>query len=339
MIPSFGRQWSGFILTGYVLIALMAVAPGPVADLIAQNAPLHVDVKLVNVFVSVTDQKGAPVGGLTRDDFSIAEDDRAQRIAIFERESDMPLNVTLAIDTSSSVAKDLPDEQRAARGFVQAVLRPQDQISLMGFATTVEELTRFTKRPDEIARGIARLQGGGGTAFYDAIVLGSERLGRQKGRKVLVVVSDGDDTVKGSNYDQALEAALRNEIMIYSLIDVPIEASAGRDLRGEHALITLAEETGGKSFYLDAEGLKNSLMKVSEDLRTQYFLAYYPHNQKAGTNFHHIQVTVPKAPSYNIRYRTGYYTDSLDSPQPGAEWDPNVFPAQRPSAPTTGSPR
>jgi Ca-activated chloride channel family protein len=128
--------------------------------------------------------------------------------------------------------------------------------------------------------------------------------------------------------------------MIYSLIDVPIEESAGRDLRGEHALITLAEDTGGKSFYLNAGGLKNSLMKVSEDLRTQYFIAYYPHNQKPGTNFHRIQVTVPKAAgSYNVRYRTGYYTGALDSPESGEGWDPSFFPAQRPSAPSSGSPR
>jgi len=320
------------------LIVMVSLAANPAVRLGAQNAPLHVDVKLVNVFVSVTDQKGAPVGGLTRDDFAIAEDDRPQKIAIFERESDMPLNLTLAVDTSSSVFKDLADEQRAARGFVKAVLRPQDQISLLGFATVVEELTKFTKKPDEIAHGIARLQGGGGTAFYDAIVLGSERLGRQKGRKVLVVVSDGDDTAKGSNYEQALEAALRNEVMIYSLIDVPIEQSAGRDLRGEHALITLAEDTGGKSFYLDTEGLKNSLMKVSEDLRTQYFIAYYPHNQKPGIDFHRIQITVPGAASdYNVGYRTGYYADGVDAPDGSFGWDLNVFPAIRPPAPSSTS--
>jgi len=329
------RRWAGF-----TLIALVVLAANPAADLGAQDAPLHVDVKLVNVFVSVTDRNGSPVGGLTREDFSVAEDDRVQQIAIFERQSDMPLNLTLAIDTSESVAKDLADEQRAARGFVQAVLRPQDQISLLEFATSAEEVTPFTRKASDIERGIARLRGGGGTAFYDAIVLGSQRLGRQKGRKVLVVVSDGDDTAKGADYAQALEAALRDEVMIYSLIDVPIEASAGRDLRGEHALITLAEETGGKSFYLNAAGLKKSLAKVSEDLRTQYFLAYYPHHQESGTNFHRIQITVPKAGSgYNVRHRAGYYTGPPASPDPDDLWSPNVFPAQQPTAPSAGPSR
>jgi Ca-activated chloride channel homolog len=307
MTRSLVQRWAGFIF-----IALMTLTARPIAHLGAQNPPLRVDVKLVNVFVSVTDRNGAPVGGLTRDDFSITEDSRAQQIAVFERQSGMPLNLSLAIDTSASVAKDLALEQHAARRFVQATLRPQDKISLLEFSSAVRELTPFTNKVSNIERGIAQLRGGGGTAFYDAILLGSKQLGEQHGRKVLIVVSDGDDTVKGANYAQALEQALRNEVMIYSLIDVPIEASAGRDLRGEHALITLAEQTGGKSFYVSARGLDKTFAQVSEDLRTQYFLAYYPHNQEPGTNFHRIQVTVPKAAadSYNVRHRTGYYTDS-----------------------------
>ena len=93
---------------------------------------------------------------------------------------------------------------------------------------------------------------------------------------MLVIVSDGDDTAKSSTYAQAVEQALRNEVMIYTIIDVPIEASAGRDLGGEHALISLAEETGGKSFYVSDGGLDKAFAHVSDDLRTQYLLGYYP---------------------------------------------------------------
>jgi Ca-activated chloride channel family protein len=133
---------------------------------------------------------------------------------------------------------------------------------------------------------------------------------------VLVVVSDGDDTAKTTTYAQALEAALRNEVMIYSIIDVPIEASAGRDLGGEHALITLAEQTGGKSFYENDGGLDKAFARVSDDLRTQYLLGYYPKNQEPGRAFHRVQVTVPRAAAneFNIRHKTGYY---LDSPAKG----------------------
>jgi Ca-activated chloride channel family protein len=186
---------------------------------------------------------------------------------------------------------------------------------LLEFATFVSPLARFTNNVSQIDRGIERMRGEGGTALYDAIYLGAEGLGGKDGRKVLVVVSDGGDTASNATYAQALEQALRNEVMIYSIIDVPIEASAGRDLGGEHALITLAEQTGGKSFYAEAGGLDKAFRQVSEDLRTQYLLAYYPQNQEPGRAFHRLSVTIPRASAdaFNIRYRTGYYADTPSS--------------------------
>jgi Ca-activated chloride channel family protein len=288
---------------------LLALAPNALA---AQDVTLRVDVKLVNVFVNVTDQNGAIVGGLTRDDFAVAEDGRPQQIAVFERQSELPLNLTLAIDTSGSVQKDLAVESDAAKRFAQALLRPQDQMSLLQFATNVRELTPFTSKLSQINRGLGQLRGDWSTALYDAICLGSERLGGKEGRRVLVLVSDGDDTASKATYARAIEQALRNEVMIYSIIDVPIEASAGRDLGGEHALITLAEQTGGKSFYASGGGLDKAFAQVSDDLRSQYLLGYYPKNQEPGKAFHRVQVTIPRAApeSFNIRHRTGYYADS-----------------------------
>ncbi len=206
--------------------------------------------KLVNIFVNVTDKNGAIVGGLNQDDFALFEDNRPQQIALFERKTNAPLNLTLAIDTSGSVRKDLDEEASAARKFAHDILQSKDQMSVLEFATDVRELTPFTGKLSQIDRAVGGLRSDFATALYDAIVLGSQGLGKREGRKVLVLVSDGDDTAKSSTYAQALEAALRNEVMIYSLIDVPIAASAGRDTGGEHALIALAEETGGKYFYV-----------------------------------------------------------------------------------------
>jgi Ca-activated chloride channel family protein len=281
--------------------------------LAAQETTLHVDVKLVSVFVNVTDKNGSIVGGLTRDDFALTEDGRPQQISVFERQSELPLNLTLAIDTSGSVKKDMADEADAARRFTHAILRPQDQMSLIEFATDVHELTPFTNKVSLIDHGLSELHSDFATALYDAIYLGSQRLGAKDGRKVLVLVSDGGDTAKSTTYAQALEQALRNEVMIYSIIDVPIEASAGRDLGGEHALITLAEQTGGKSFYVSDGGLDKAFARVSDDLRTQYLLGYYPQHQEPGRNFHRVLVTIPRAATedFNIRHRTGYYMDSL----------------------------
>ncbi len=281
-----------------------------------EDKPLRLDVKLVSLFVNVTDKNGALVGSLTQEDFKIFEDGRAQNIAHFERQSELPLTLALAIDTSSSTYKDRSIEQEAAKKFVHTLIRPQDQMSVYGFATYVTDLTHgFTHNIAQIDHGLNSLRGAGGTALYDAIYLGSRELGKKDGRKVLVLVTDGGDTVKGTTYPEALEQALRNEVMIYSIIDVPIEASAGRDLGGEHALITLSEQTGGKHFYVDAGGLSKAFQQVSDDLRTQYMIGYYPHNQEPGRSFHRIEVTIPRAATdaFNIRHKTGYYGDAAKS--------------------------
>jgi Ca-activated chloride channel family protein len=293
-------------LRSWALLALMPLA------LPAQEITLHMDVKLVSVFVNVTDQNGAIVSGLTRVDFAVAEDGRPQQIAVFERQSELPLNLTLAIDTSSSVQKDLAEEAEAASRFAHALMRTQDRMSLLQFATEVRELVPFTNKVSRIESGLGRLRGDWATALYDAICLASDRLGKNDGRKVLVVISDGDDTASKANYARAIEQALHNEVIIYSIIDVPIEASAGRDLGGEHALITLAEQTGGKSFYVSDGGLEKAFARVSDDLRTQYLLAYYPKDQERGSVFHRIQVTIPRAATgaFDIRHRAGYYADS-----------------------------
>ena len=302
-----GGVRGAWTIAGFCAMAALA----PVA-MTAQEATFHVDVKLVNIFVNVTDKNGSLVGGLTKDDFAVFEDNRPQQIALFERQSEVPLNLTLAIDTSGSVRKDLDEEANAARHFAHDILRPQDQMSVLEFATDVTELTPFTNNLSQIDHGLNGLHADWATALYDAICLGSEALGKRQGRKALVLISDGDDTAKSSTYAQAVEAALKNEVMIYSLIDVPIEASAGRDTGGEHALITLAEQTGGKHFYVGEGGLDKAFAKVSDDLRTQYLIGYYPQHQVPGTDFHRVVVTVPRAAAdeFNVRNKAGYYADS-----------------------------
>jgi len=305
--PSFLRS----LRKGWECAALAtAILFAPIAG--AQETTLHVDVKLVNVFVNVTDANGGIVGGLKREDFNIFEDGRKQEIAVFERQSELPLNLALDIDTSGSVRKDMTEEAGAARRFAHAILRPQDEMSVFQFATVVRQLTPFTNKLAEIDRGLGQLRGDWATAVYDAVVEASQKLGSREGRKILVVISDGDDTAKSSTYADALEAALRNEVTIYSLIDVPIEASAGRDIGGEHALITLAEQTGGKHFYVGEGGLDKAFAQVSDDLRTQYLIGYYPKNQEPGRNFHRITVTIPRAAAdvFNLRHKVGYYADA-----------------------------
>src|SRR5215470_2677366 len=271
--------------------------------------PIKVDVKLVNVFVNVTDGNGSTVGGLTKDDFTLAEDGHPQKIAVFERQSDMPLSIVLAIDTSGSVNKDLTIEKRAARSFVHSLLRPVDRLDLIDFSSDVREVVPFTNKLNKIDYGIENLMTGPATALYSAVYLSAQSLAPQSGRKVLILISDGGNTVKGTDYADALEQAVRSETMVYSIIDVPIAADAGRDTGGEHAMITLSQETGGKYYYADSQHLDAAFQKVSEDLRTQYLLAYYPVHRLADSDFRTISVTLKQPPNthYTVRHRTGYY--------------------------------
>ncbi len=128
----------------------------------------------------------------------------------------------------------------------------------------------------------------------------------------MVVITDGGDTVSKTDYQEALRAAQISEAIVYSVIVVPIEASAGRDTGGEHALIQLSEDTGGKYFYATTIAqLDQAFKKISDELRTQYLLAYYPSRRLADSDFRRIEVKltgVAESSEYNSRHRTGYYT-------------------------------
>jgi Ca-activated chloride channel family protein len=273
---------------------------------------LKVDVNLVNVYVTVTDAGGAPIGGLGKDNFLLQEDGREQRIAVFSKESELPLSIALAIDTSLSTRHDLPLEQASAKRFAQAILRPIDALAVYGFSETVREATAFTSDLKRIDESIDHIHMGAATALYDAIYLTSRALEHRKGRKVIVLITDGGDTISKVDYKEAVRAAVEAEALVYSIIIVPIEASAGRETGGEHALIQLSDDTGGKYYYATSTGqLDDAFRKISDELRTQYLLAYYPSQHNSFSEFRRIAVTVsgvPDAAAYRVRHRAGYYT-------------------------------
>ena len=283
-------------------------------DSSAQNpdTTLKVDVKLVNVFVTVTDEHGAPVGDLKKENFTLLEDGKPQTVSVFDKESVLPLSIALEIDTSLSTRKDLPLELASARRFAHAILRPIDALSLYAFSETVSEVVQFTHDLKAIDRGVDRVHPGSATALYDALYLGSEALEPRKGRKVMVVITDGGDTVSQVDYKEAVRAAQEAEAIVYSIIVVPIEASAGRDTGGEHALIQISEDTGGKYFYATSvPQLDEAFQKISDELRTQYLLAYYPAQRFSDSSFRRIEVKVAGSASsenLSVHHRTGYYT-------------------------------
>jgi Ca-activated chloride channel homolog len=274
---------------------------------------LKVDVKLVNVFVTVTDANGAPVGGLKKDNFVLKEDGQAQTISVFDKESALPLSIALAIDTSLSTRHDLPLEQASAKRFARAIIRPVDGLSVIAFSEDVHEATPgFTPELKRIDEGIDHLRLGAATALYDAIYLASRSLDHRKGRKVIVLITDGEDTASKIDYKEAVRAAEEAEALVYSIIIVPIENSAGREIGGEHALIQLSEDTGGKYYYATSTGqLDEAFRKISDELRTQYLLAYYPSQRTSYSDFRRIEIKltgVNDAQTYHVRHRAGYYT-------------------------------
>ncbi len=249
---------------------------------------IRVQTRLVNVALNVVDAHGAPVGGFEKKDFELFEDGKPQTIAIFEREATSPLSIVLAIDSSETVLTSEKLEREAAKHFVRAILRPQDEIDLMDFSDTVREIVPFTNEAKRVEEGLNELQRGDETALYNAVYLASQRLAATREeagrRRVLVVISDGGDSVRGEKYEQAVEEAQRAGAMIYAIIIVPIAADAGRNTGGEHTLIQMADDTGGKYYYVeDPSDLEPAFRHVSEDLRTQYLLGYYaPHGTGDG---------------------------------------------------------
>ncbi len=274
---------------------------------------LRVDVNLVNVYVTVTDEHGAPIGGLTKENFILKEDEREQKISVFDKESAQPISIALAIDTSLSTRHDLPLEQASAKRFAHAIVRPVDAMSVYSFSEVVREATQgYTADLRRIDQSIDHVRLGASTAVYDAVYVASRSLDKRKGRKVLVMVTDGEDVDSTVEYKEALRAAQEAEALIYSIIIVPIENSAGREIGGEHALIQLSDDTGGKYYYAtSAAQLDDAFRKISDELRTQYLLAYYPSQRASFAEFRRIDVKVngiPDAAAYRVRHRAGYYS-------------------------------
>jgi Ca-activated chloride channel homolog len=235
---------------------------------------------------------------------------------VFDKESAVPLSIALAIDTSLSTRHDLPLEQASAKRFARAILRPVDALAVFGFSETVLQSSSYTADLKRIDEGIDHVRLGAATALFDAVYLASRSLDRRQGRKVMVLITDGGDTISKIDYKEAARAAEEAEALVYSIIVVPIENSAGRETGGEHALIQLSEDTGGKYHYATSMAqLDEAFRKISDELRTQYLLAYYPSQRLSNSQFRRIQVGISgraEAASYRVRNRAGYYTTKSD---------------------------
>lgn len=271
-----------------------------------------VDVRLVRMLATVKDPMGKLVGGLEKTDFRVTDNGVEQQIAVFERNTEQPLSIALLVDTSRSTEREKRYEISSINTFVTRLTgegNPGDTLALFSFNTEVTALTPFTRGRGVIRSGLAKLKSEGGTALFDAIYLASGELRRREGRHVVLVVSDGGDTVSRTSFQKALEALHAADAVLYAIVTVPVKGEAGRNLRGENALITLSTWTGGQ-FFMPTPGadLDEAFANVIRDLRTQYLLGYYPSNVPPSKDrFHRVKLEVNR-PGHTVSTRNGYYS-------------------------------
>ena len=217
--------------------------------LVAQQPTVfRTDVNLVRVVTTVKTQAGQIVGTLAKDEFEVYDNGVKQQVDVFEHQTEQALSVVLMVDTSGSTAKELKYEADSASRFFRALLGEgnlEDTAALYTFNWEVREQQPFTRDLKAFDARLKLLHGEAGTAMYDAVYLGAQRLEPRPGRKVIVVVTDGGDTVSKVNVHKALEAAQLADAAIYAIVVMPITNDAGRNIGGEHALEFMAKRHRG----------------------------------------------------------------------------------------------
>ncbi|MBZ5632701.1 MAG: VWA domain-containing protein [Acidobacteriia bacterium] len=275
---------------------------------------ITVDVTRVNLLYTVTDKKGRFVSNLTRDDFEIFENKKPQKILEFTAETDLPLRLAILIDTSNSIRERFRFIQEAAIGFVTTVMRPgKDRALVVSFDTSPELVSDLTDDQVAVTKAIRDLRPGGGTALYDAIFFSCRDVlmkdqPRDKFRRAVVVLSDGDDNQSRWTREQALEMAHKADAVIYTISTniTHLETS------GDKVLKRFAEETGGIPFFpFKAEDLGQSFENIANELRHQYNVFYRPEPLRTDGLYHPVDIRVKERRELSVRARHGYYAPTL----------------------------
>jgi Ca-activated chloride channel family protein len=264
----------------------------------------------VNVLFIATDHHGKFVRNLNQGDFTILDDHKPpQSIVNFRRETDLPIELGLLVDTSGSVHSRFDFEQEAAVSFLQHILRANfDKAFVMGFGTHSQVTQEFTDNVRLLETGVRSLRNGGGTAMYDAIYRAcQEKLSKDKSdhpvRRAIIIVSDGEDNQSAVSRAQAVEIAQRAEVIIYAIST----DDSGLILRGDKALQQLADATGGRAFFpFKMKDVKNSFAAIEDELRSQYVVSYKPADFDADGRYRSIEITALKK-DLQVRARRGYY--------------------------------
>jgi Ca-activated chloride channel homolog len=286
---------------------------------------IRLDTQLVNVLFSATDKQNRYVNDLTASDVKVLEDGKQQEIFTFKRESDLPLTMAILVDVSNSVAPVLPQLTDACARFVDSIMRPNKDkgavIEFDGEATLVRDLTMNAAR---LRRGLAEIVRNappprtrgmpppiiagsrkGGTSIFDSVIAASaDLLAKEAGRKTIILFTDGYDTTSFTDRSEAVEEALRAEVVVYAI------GIGDPDVEGvdRKALEKLCEPTGGRAFAPKyVEDLDEAFEQLERELRQQYLVAYEPANTAADGKFRKIEVRIANRKNIRVRHRRGYY--------------------------------
>jgi len=281
---------------------------------------------LVTVPLSVTDKHNAYINDLTKDDIDVTEDNKVQQIFSFEKRTDLPLTMAMLIDISGSENNTLPIEVEAGSDFFNKVLRPtKDLAAVVTFESEpvlIQDLTQNVSRLQaalhKVRPAVADARVGsvtgtpttvdsraGSTALYDAVyAVSGDLLKKEAGRRVIILITDGFDTSSSLKMKDAIEAAWRNEIVIYSVgIGDPGFEGINRGV-----LSKMSSDTGGRAFYPKTrQGLQEAFAQIDEDLRQMYILTYQPTNDARDGSFRQIAVKVKNKKDLTVRHRRGYF--------------------------------
>ena len=311
------------IVCGILAFPAVLVAPGWPQEPTQQAPVIRTQVGLVNLFVTVRDKNKRIVTDLKQEDFKAFEDGQPQQIAFFSKEVTLPITLALLLDTSGSEQYMLPSIQDAGTRFLDRVLRKGDEALVMSFDSDVDLLADFTEDRHQLDRGIrqARINvpsggtiGGNpgpvgsrqitGTALYDAVYLAcNEKLNTEAGRKAIVIVTDAQDEGSKMRIEQAVEAAQRTDTVIHILLVADPHFGGGNG----GAAHKMTDDTGGRTIVVNSEKhLAQAFDQISEELRMQYTLGYYPTNTARDGKFRKIKVETNNH-DFKVLARKGYY--------------------------------
>lgn len=276
----------------------------------------------VPLMVSVVDNKGKLVTNLTRNDFKIFEDDKPQTIKSFTRDTDLPLSIALLIDASGSVIEQLKFERAAATDFFfNTVKRRKDRAAVIAFDSVISILSNgtadgFYDDPERLADAVKKIKAGGGTAVYDAVYASVlKMLSKETGerRKMIILISDGDDTASKLSQTESIEMAQRHDVTIYAISTNRTQDTKSREkTQGDAAIQKMVDETGGKAYFpLKLDDLAVDFQRIGEELRSQYVIAYTPTNANLDGTYREVRVEMADK-KYKARTRRGYFASKAN---------------------------